>query len=270
MKRPIGIRWTIGDVSLPGFEALRLSLWGARRVFGPDAQLLVCVNTVSVEEAQHRTGSVPDGVEWRIASADDMPGFLQHYLDGSMAEGVAWKLAPLRLFPDRYEISLDNDCILWDMPEAIRAWLDESEPRCLIEADMKLAHGAFTDLTRPEPRNTGIRGLPPGYDLGAALLRVLERHSVPLRSELDEQGLQVVALDLDREAHVVTTDEVTICSPFWPHQPYLGRTGAHFVGLNARNLPWSYYDRPATECVLENWQQHRAEMYGRVGLPVPE
>lgn len=43
-----------------------------------------------------------------------------------------------------------------------------------------------------------------------ALLTVLEAHGVPLRSELDEQGLQVVALDLGREAHVVSTDEVTI------------------------------------------------------------
>lgn len=267
-KPPIGIRWTIGDVSPRGFEALRLSIWGARRLFGPDAALAVCVNSVPLDDARRRTGPVPAAVEWRAAG--DLPGFLENHLDGAMAEGVAWKLAPLRLFPDRYELSLDNDCILWQLPAAIEDWLEEEEPRCLIAADVKLALGAFAHLTRPEPRNTGIRGLPPGYDLGGALRAVLERHPVPLASELDEQGLQVVALDLGRPAHVVTSEDVTICSPFWPHRPELGRCGAHFVGLNSRALPWSYYDRPATECVIENWERHRAELHDRVGLAAPQ
>ncbi len=267
MTRPLGVRWTIGDVSPYGFEALRLSVWGAWRLFGPEAHYAVIVNALSPEEARRRTGPVPDAVDWRPAGA--LPGFLHDHLDGGMAEGVAWKFAPLRCFPDRYELSLDNDCILWNLPDAMRAWLEEAEPRCLIAADVTLAHGAFTALTREEPRNTGIRGLPPGYDLGAALREVLARHPVPLRSELDEQGLQVVALDLGRLAHVVSTADVSICSPFWPKTPELGRVGAHFVGLNARALPWTYYDRPATDCVIENWNRHRAELHRRVGLAEP-
>jgi hypothetical protein len=183
-----------------------------------------------------------------------------------MADGVAWKLAPLRVFPDRYELSLDNDCILWAMPDAVRAWLDEDEPRCLIAGDVKLAHGAFADLTRPEPRNTGIRGLPPQYDLGAALSDVLEHRDAAICCEGDEQGLQVVALDLGRPAHVVSTRDVSICSPFWPHQPRLGDAGAHFVGLNCHTIPWDYCGRPGRDCVLMNWHGHRAELYRRVGL----
>jgi hypothetical protein len=263
----IGIRWTIGDVSPAGFEALRLSIWGAAHLFGPEAAMAVCVNSVSVHEAEARTGPVPVQVQWR--EAGDLPEFLRSRLDRGMAEGVAWKFAPLRVFPERYELSLDNDCILWALPHAVAAWLDEDEPRCLIAADDVLAHGAFTHLTRPEPRNTGIRGIPPGYDLGATLHAVLTEHDAPLRSELDEQGLQVVALDRGRPAHVVSTEDVSICSPFWPHRPVLGRAGAHFIALNARALPWSYYDRPASEWVQENWQRHRQELYGRVGLAMP-
>lgn len=264
---PTGVRWTIGDVDPLGFEALRLSIWGAWRIFGERGAYVVYVNSMGIDEARSRTGDLPDGIAWRPAGS--LPEFLEAHLDGAMAEGVAWKLAPLRAFPDRFELSLDNDCVLWDLPEAMRAWLSEPEPRCLIAADVTPAHGAFADLTRPEPRNTGIRGLPPGHDLGKALLAVLERHPVPLRSELDEQGLQVVALDLNRPAHVVSTSDVTICSPFWPQTPELGRAGAHFVGLNTRNLPWNWYDRPARECVVENWERHRPELYARVGLPLP-
>jgi hypothetical protein len=38
--------------------------------------------------------------------------------------------------------------------------------------------------------------------------------------------------------------------------------------LNARRLPWCYYDRPAVECIAENWQRHRDELYRRVCLPL--
>ncbi len=263
-ERRIGIRWTIGDVSAQGFEALQVSLWSAWHLFGDLAAYAVTVNTIEVGEARARTGAAPESVVWRAAG--EVPRAVQEALDERMAEGVAWKLAPLRLFDDRYELSLDNDCILWDVPEAMRAWLDEPEPRCLIAADDVLAHGAFTELTRPEPRNTGIRGLPPGYDLGASLQAILETLNVPLSSELDEQGLQVVALDRPREAHVVSVEDVSLCSPLWPHRPSLGRCGAHFIGLNARSLPFDYYDRPASEWVRENWRQHLPVLRQHVGL----
>jgi hypothetical protein len=265
MTQPLGIRWTIGDVSDFGFEALRFSIWGARHAFGPAAELTVVVNSLTVGEARSRTGELPNGVTW--AEAGDAPHFLKPFLDSGMAEGVAWKLAPLRLFPDRYEISLDNDCILWEVPETVAAWLDEPQPRCLIAADVRSAFGAFAAVTRAEPRNTGIRGLPPHYDLGGALLRMLEQHPTILRSELDEQGLQAAALDLHRPAQVVSVDEVSICSPFWPHTPQLGRSGAHFVGLNAHSLPWSYYGRPAGQEVQEHWKNKRLEVYRRIGMP---
>jgi len=264
---PLGLRWTIGDVSSRGFEALRLSIWGAQAAFGGEIRMAVVVNSLDVEEAKSRTGDVPSQVEWLPAGGP--PDVLTDFLDKDMAEGVAWKLAPLRVFPDIHELSLDNDCILWSIPPAISAWIEEEEPRCLIAADVKLALGAFTQFTRPEPRNTGIRGLPPHHDLAAAFARVLAEHPTKLRSELDEQGLQALAFDLDRRAHVVPTEDVSICSPFWPHQQNLGRHGAHFVGLNAHRLPWSHYDRPASEWVAEHWDAHRPELYRRVGLGFP-
>src|SRR5690606_16537641 len=139
------------------------------------------------------------------------------------------------------------------------------EPAFVIAEDVKVCAGQFEDLCSPAPRNSGIRGLPPGLDLASALRRILDLRPVTLRSELDEQGLQVALLERSGPVHVVRTEEVTICSPFWPHQPWLGRCGAHFVGLNARELPWRYYDRPATECVIESWERLKPELEARVG-----
>lgn len=260
----LGVRWTIGDVSEQGFEALRLSLWGARRLFGPEARYAVCVNSIPVDQARARVGDVPEGIVWHAATRE-IPRFLRAHFDEGMAEGVGWKFAPLRFFPDRFELSLDNDCILWAVPQAIRQWLAEADPkRCLAAEDVLACFGQFADLCGPEPRNGGIRGLPPGFDLEAALRQLLARRPILMTSELDEQGLQAAALASNGPPLVVTVDEVTICSPFPPHLSHLGRCGAHFCGLNARQLPWSLEGRPASEYVREHWQRHRPALYDRI------
>jgi hypothetical protein len=262
--REVGIRWTIGDVTPEGFEALRLAVWGARGAFGPDAAYAVCVNSLSLGQARRRTGDLPEGVEW-LPATGRLPDFLRGHVDEGMAEGKAWKFDPVRLFPDRWEISFDNDCILWAVPRSIRDWLEEGDPaRCLIAADVAAAHGAFARFGGDQPLNAGIRGIPPGFDLEGALGAVMRDNPVTITSELDEQGLQVAAVFSRKAPVVVTLEEVSICSPFPPHLPHLGRCGAHFVGLNDRWLAWSYYARPATECVREHWRGHREALYERV------
>ncbi len=263
----LGIRWTIGDVSRNGFEALWLSVWGAWKLFGPEAAYVICVNTLPVETARARTGALPEGIRWRSVSEDDVPAFLHPHLDPEMAEGVAWKFSPLRLFPDRYELSLDNDCILWDLPEAMQRWgTDGDRAACVLAEDVRRCFGQFSDLCGPEPRNFGIRGLPPGFDLEAPLRQVLDEHPVVMTSELDEQGLQAAALAHAGSPRVVRTDEVTICPPFPPHVPHLGRCGAHFVGLNAKELPWDLDGRPAVAHLDAHWQRHQETLYERVDL----
>ena len=263
---PLGVRWTIGDVSPQGFEALWLSIHAAVRLFGPDTAYAVCVNTITPDEARRRTGAVSDLVTWCAASGEP-PAVLAPFLDGEMSEGTAWKLIPLTLFAGRFELALDNDVILWQLPNAIKHWLLDADPiGRVIAADVVPAHGGFSALCGPEPRNSGIRGIGPKFDFAGALGRVLAKRPAALRSELDEQGLQVAALSLDRSPLVVTTEEVSICSPFPPHNPELGSCGAHFVGLNVRNIPWRFYERNALEVRLEHWASRRSELRQRIGL----
>jgi hypothetical protein len=65
---------------------------------------------------------------------------------------------------------------------------------------------------------------------------------------------------------IVGLDEVTICSPFPPHLPHLGRAGAHFVGLNTRRLGFQFDGRDAETVRAEHWDGHAAEVARRVGL----
>jgi hypothetical protein len=268
VARRIGIRWTIGDVSPEGFEALRLSVWGAYRVFGDAAGYTICVNTVALPQALRRTGDLPRPCIWREATRE-IPTALTPYLDAGMAAGAGWKLAPLRVFPDRHELSLDNDCILWSQPDAIRRWLEAGDDACLLAEDVRACFGKFARGCGPEPRNAGIRGLPPYFDLERAMLDVLRTYAVKLSSELDEQGLQVMAVSRAGSPIVVPLTAVTICSPFPPHLPNLGQCGAHFCGLNARDLGWELDGRPASAHVRQHWRSLRAELFDRVGLPLP-
>jgi hypothetical protein len=265
---PVSLRWTVGDVSFRGLEALRLSVWGAHWLFGSEASYTICVNTIAVAQAQELTGDLPETVHWRQVTLADIPAFLLPHIDGSMAEGAAWKLSPLRIAPDAHELALNNDCILWDVPAAMRLWLNAAD-RALLTEDAAPAFGSFADPCADKPYATGLRGLPPHFQYEHALQQVLAERPVTLRSELDEQGLQAAALQRALPVDVVPAEDVTTCSPFPPHRAELGRSGAYFVGLNARHLSGDFHGRPALLQRIEHWSRHRESLYERVGLAAP-
>jgi hypothetical protein len=187
-----------------------------------------------------------------------------------MAEGVAWKLAPVRLFPDRYEISFDNDVIVWRVPDAMRQWLSSRDGEfCLMAEDMQPSLGQFSEYCNGRAINSGIRGVPPGFDLEDRLRRKLLDAQVVLRSELDEQGLQAAVLS-QAALSLVSKEDVTICSPFPMHQQTLGRCGAHFVGLNPKTLPWQLEGRRAHEVIQERWRGFKPKLTELVdAIPCP-
>ncbi|MCU1259668.1 MAG: hypothetical protein JWO80_2553 [Bryobacterales bacterium] len=230
----LAIRWTVGDVSSRGFDALALSIAGARTIFGPSAHYIVCVNTIDPHAARARVGRMADYVEWHDSS-DEIPPWLEPHLHANMAEGVAWKFAPVGLFSERHVLSLDNDVILWRLPAGIRNWLDDGDS-LLIAEDVLACYGQFASFCPDEPRNSGIVGFPPHYDVEVKLRALLDAASVRLSSETDEQGLQV-ALVTSEKHHVVSGDEVSICGYYRPHMLGVGSCGAHFVGLNVKHLP---------------------------------
>jgi hypothetical protein len=259
----IGLRWNVGDVSAYGFESLRLAVWGAYRCFGRAAEYAVCVNSITVAEARSRTGSLPDLVRWITASRDDIPEFLRAWFGASNAWGYGWKYAPVRVFPDRYELTFDNDCVVWGIPETVKRWLSTGNGLTVILEDVAPYYGQFHKRI-PGNFNGGLRGLPPGFNL-AEVLRGLLEGAEHYSCEMDEQGLIVAALTQDAHA-VIQMADISICSPFPPHVSWIGQHGAHFVGLNAKAFDWSYYDRPALQVEREHWERIRPEVYRRVGI----
>lgn len=258
----LGIRWTIGDVSDPGFATLRLSILSCWRLFGEAAQFAVCVNSIPVQDAITKAGDLPCDVIW-IDANKLIPEWLRRNAGAGMAEGVAWKFAPVRMWRDRHELALDNDIVLWRTPPAMRAWL-ESCDSCLMSADVRPALGQFTALCGERALNSGIRGFYPGFDMEGTLLTMLQRSRIKLRSELDEQGLQAAVLSRSK-LHVIPTSDVSICSPFPMHEPRLGNCGVHFVGLNCKTIPWTLEGRPGHEVVVELWRSFLPQVEELIG-----
>lgn len=278
------LRWTIGDVRPRGFELLRLALVCAFRLFGPAPEYVVYVNSVALADARARTGSLPPElvkkVEWRLAQRSDVPSVLREALSEELIEGMGWKLVPLRCAPDRWELALDNDCVLYQAPEGLRQWLATASSALFAE-DVDRALGLFDPQCPPGNFNAGIRGLAPGVDLAPALAEVLadaarRQQTAPgapliLHGEIEEQGLQAAAMFRLRAGTLfwVRKTEVTLCSPFWPRTPELGPCGAHFLGMNAAHIPWNYYDRPADDWLAQHWAASRPALYARAGLAMP-
>lgn len=237
------------------------------KIFGNAAAYVVCVNSIAVDTARAMTGDIPKTVRWRQVSRSDIPPFILKHLDKGMPEEVGWKFAPVRLYRDCHELALDNDCILWRLPEAMGQWLADPAG-LLIAEDVCAGFGQFAGRCYSGPRNSGIHGLPPGLQLERVLQEELTVNPVLLKSELDEQGLQIAALERSGNPYVINTQDVSICSVFPQHMRCPGRSGAHFVGLNARQLPWTINGRSISQAIRENWDRWKPHVQNSVCSPL--
>ena len=252
MRPGVGVRWTIGDGQPRAYESLRLSILGAWRLFGPRAAYAVCVNTVSTAEVRRRVGPVPAAVAWVDTTRGWARSFAFAHTGPGRAQNAAWQLVPPRLFPDRFEIALDGDVILWAMPGAMEGWLAEPHPGSTLLAEAHtLAYGAFAGLGGARAGSTAIRGVPPGFDLVAAWKGVLRDRPAFLSTSADVEGLLVAAHVRAGEPWLVSREDVAFSPPRPAQAPVLGRCGVRFVGSD------------------EHWDRCRPELYRRVDAGVP-
>lgn len=264
-ERLLGIRWTIGDVSERGSETCACSSGVPRARPGPGPATWSAPTSFRSRRPaparakcpQHCCWQVPaatrclpgDPFRWRLGGRSGVKAGAVALLSGSLRAGSRQPLHPVADAP-RFG------------PAAVRR-----HPQAgLLAEDVRACFGQFVGLCGPMPRNSGIRGLPPGFNLEAALQRLLQEHPVTLASELDEQGLQVTARARpipgdDRGCEHLFALSAAPAHPWPPRRPFR-RAQRHAGG-------WQLKGRPAVECIQDHWQRHRAALYRQIGLSVP-
>lgn len=175
-------RWTLGPVHPLGVRMLLYAIRSIRAIYGDVFDYVVCHNNIDDETLTLLRRS---GVEL----------FDQNAVTGESNLGEAWKLVPPRLRPDSYEIVCDNDLIFFRRSPTLERWLTANAT--LLLRGRGRYYGQYEHLVPAGVCiNSGIYGMPPGFDFTSPLAR-LERARLQQNrngGQFDDQGLVTLAL----------------------------------------------------------------------------
>jgi hypothetical protein len=199
-RRPV-LRWIKGDGR--DDAVTRAALAQATRLFGASVDYCLCTVDLSRRRAAAVAAWATQPVHWWPVRARDHAGLASALRRAGCPRddfGYWWKWFPARVRPDAPEWILDGDMVVVDRPPWFDAWTAGTDPvRVAQSPGAPLEHyGEYAaQCDRDLMFYSGLVSLPPGVDLGAALLDVL-RHQ-PLRPghdgrrNMSEQGVVAAA-----------------------------------------------------------------------------
>jgi hypothetical protein len=209
------LRWTLGPCHEVGFDILRRSIKQVKALYGGRFHTVVCYN-----------GRKPAPLDVDEIIEARQGGLRCDPPETSSPGGPAWKLYPARMAPDTHEIIMDNDLVLHARSPKIEAFL-EGDGFLITEAFKRSYSPRYEAYIRSGFHiNTGIIGLPPGYDFAAEINTVLP-HDERWREHFDEQSI-VAAIMQHKNPTVLTLTEIAVCFQSYNY----GSHGMHFVGAN--------------------------------------
>lgn len=222
-------RYTLGNVSRTGLIVLKESIKLMQKLY--DFEICVCFNQVS----SYHVEFVKD---LGVKSCEAVP----HSLSIS-AEVENWKLYPPRLSLDVHELVIDNDYLLTKRLEEIDLFL-ASDNLFLVSEDNDKNYGQFTPFVDYRfGLNSGLYGMPPGYDFAADIERLLVQYEITKWSpRFDDQGL-ISCLFLNKPHVMVPLWKVPfVCSNY---RLVSNTYGYHFVEVNRVNnhMAWNEYTK---------------------------
>lgn len=220
--KPI-IRWTIGDVSEQGFNALNISIRNWKKLYEDQFDIFVCYNNISIKKIEHIKG-----VEF-INQEDYKDSLIIPPLDGN----PSWKLYPPRLKKECYEIFIDNDLIFSKRMPLIDDFLKDKF--FFITEGLKRGFGFFDNLVKNKNNlNSGLFGLTPFYDFKKELETSIKETGFEKWNDFfDEQGC--VAYTINKQNYkMISLLQIGLCNERSPGYTE-GEYGTHFVRINIGN-----------------------------------
>jgi hypothetical protein len=227
------VRWTIGNVNKTGHEILKKSIRSFKKLY-PNFDYIVCYN-----EIKYNDSDKIEGIEYFSQSHEccDIP--VKPFSIN------AWKLFPPRLRINSYELFLDNDLVIHKKIPQIDEFLNNDRPLCYGTHDKHrdFPYGRFSNFFSKNENNfilnSGIFGLPPGYDFEKEIIYFINKISLKKWEYFDEQGLVAKCL-LNKKPIFINANEISNCWMDYKHGEY----GCHFCEHNTKNLTaWKKYKK---------------------------
>ncbi len=215
------LRYTISGGHHVGFQIFKCSVKSIQKLLGDAVEIVICYNKLGPARLKYLENL---GVRLVDQSA---------HVDSLSAKprGPAWKIYPPRLDIDRHEIFIDNDLILTAVPGAVQRFMDFRD-RYFITTAIRRNYGVHNSFVASGMSvNSGLFGLPPGFDFGAEIEKIITQSGSIWSGHFDEQGAVASILLSQIRCEVIPFAEVTAILPPMDYQR--GTCGTHFVGANA-------------------------------------
>jgi hypothetical protein len=235
-KKPI-IRWTIGDVSDYGFLCLEKSVELMKRLLGSKCNYAICHNNLN----ENQLKKLPN-VDILINSKFYLNIYPvnvpkeKKYNNSSMF----WKLYPARIRKECHEIIIDNDILIYKLPEKIIKFLNSNHV-ILTESHTRSYSGILKEIIPYGFNiNSGIIGLPPNYDFENDIKETIKNHKIKWEDHTSEQTLVAYILS-KKNCEIINKKEIYINFDCHKEKIILGTCGVHMCGLNGTNKNEKWY-----------------------------
>jgi hypothetical protein len=197
-------RWTIGDISLDGLDLFQHAIKRTIQSFGPKFRYVICSNAQQLKQKIEKLASIHK-IEYKQCEWCEFPlpdGVCEP--NPTDRQGSFWKLCPARINIDTHELVVDSDVLFLNRPGVVDTFLSSNIP--LVCQENIECSGKYHSYLNGACINSGLFGLPPGYDFAKELVRYWQAAGSmkPLLSR-DEQGL--VNYTLTRNDHLKLTSD---------------------------------------------------------------
>lgn len=258
MPKPL-LRFTCGRVSDTGYDVLKESIHIAKETLSKfNFDFMVCCNNQTPERLQWLTELCGiAGIELMEQKWPDLP--IAHVAvpqrDSEVVNAI-WKVCPARVRLDAHEIIVDNDLIICKPMAEIERFLKSDQ--LLMLQDPLRWFGHYDHKIEPHwAVNTGIIGLPPGYDFGDEINQHWVGNGSHVNHSLgDEQGLLALTMIQSSLGKIIISKDTVIelhPNGIWHNWDdadkniryrFTGREGGfHFVEVNRKpkHEPWEQF-----------------------------
>lgn len=210
----------MGPASETGFEILAHSVKEFKRIYTDEFDYLICHNNLNADQLKIVESL---GVDLYSQSVKDWKN--QGVKFPHSGGGPCWVLFPPRIRPESHELFIDNDLILFNRLPHLDAFLGSNV--LISSSAINRAYGPYDAFVPKIKINTGFYGVPPNFDFGEEIKKMISKSPTPFDGQWAMQG--IMASIFVKYPHIlIPLKDLRAMGDYIPQRRY----GIHFIGAN--------------------------------------